>query len=109
MKSKSTIRHVSDTAFWMAQYRAMESDRKDALFRDPFAKVLVGDRGKQISDSMTATQRYSYWTLVIRTHLIDGLIRKYVGEGFTTVINLGAGLDMRPYRMNLPPSVKWDR
>jgi O-methyltransferase involved in polyketide biosynthesis len=29
------IAHVSDTAFWVASYRAAESARPDALFHDP--------------------------------------------------------------------------
>lgn len=29
------IRNVSDTALWVAVYRARETDRPDAVFRDP--------------------------------------------------------------------------
>ncbi|MGD0484992.1 MAG: hypothetical protein ABSB58_10150, partial [Gemmatimonadales bacterium] len=36
------IEHVSDTARWVAVHRAMESERPDALFRDPFARRLAG-------------------------------------------------------------------
>jgi O-methyltransferase involved in polyketide biosynthesis len=32
-----TLTHISDTARWVAHYRAMESKRPDAIFRDPFA------------------------------------------------------------------------
>ena len=31
----SLIENVSDTAFWVAHYRALESERVDALFREP--------------------------------------------------------------------------
>ena len=34
-ESGNPIRNVSDTALWVAVYRAMESERSDALFRDP--------------------------------------------------------------------------
>ena len=34
-----TIENVSDTARWVAVYRAMESERPDAIFRDPFARI----------------------------------------------------------------------
>jgi O-methyltransferase involved in polyketide biosynthesis len=33
----SEIIHISDTALWVAVYRAIESKRKDALFVDPYA------------------------------------------------------------------------
>ena len=42
------IRNVSDTARWVAFYRAMESERPDAVFRDPFARRLAGERGEAI-------------------------------------------------------------
>src|SRR6516165_12354232 len=35
MSSANPIRHVSDTALWVAVYRAQESERADAVFHDP--------------------------------------------------------------------------
>jgi methyltransferase (TIGR00027 family) len=108
MPNPSLIEHVSDTAYWVATYRAAESRRPDALFRDPLAERLVGERGHQIVASMSTTGKYSAWTLVMRTLLIDELIQKQVQGGeVTTVINLGAGLDTRPYRLNMPSTVHW--
>ena len=49
MSSATPIRHISDTALWVAVYRAQESERADAVFRDPFARKLAGDRGAQIA------------------------------------------------------------
>jgi hypothetical protein len=37
------IQHISDTARWAAVYRARETERNDALFRDPFARRLAGE------------------------------------------------------------------
>lgn len=105
--SESSIQHVSDTALWVAHYRAVESERPDALFRDPFAEILVGERGRKIAESMQATSPYARWTIVIRTRVIDEFIQKLVAEGVDLVINLGAGLDTRPYRMELPASLRW--
>src|SRR5947209_5296580 len=101
------INHVSDTATWVAYYRALESDRPDALFHDPFAKILDGEKGKKISESMKSTSKYTQWTIVIRTVIIDRFIEKMISEGVDTVLNLGAGLDSRPYRMTLPKSLLW--
>lgn len=44
---------------------------------------------------------------MIRTSVIDDLIRTAVAGGVDTVVNLGAGLDARPYRLELPASLKW--
>ena len=35
MAEPNPIRNVSDTALWVAVYRAMESERSDAHFHDP--------------------------------------------------------------------------
>jgi len=103
---ESRIRNISDTARWVAVYRARETERKDALFRDPFARRLAGERGEQITDSMSFTAKNS-WPFVARTWLIDHVISNQVKLGTDMVINLAAGLDTRPYRMNLPGSLQW--
>jgi methyltransferase (TIGR00027 family) len=101
------IKDVSDTSFWVAYYRAKESERPDAMFRDPYAKLLVGHHGKEISDSMGVTGKYTSFAVITRTVIIDRFIEKWISEGVDAVINLGAGLDARPYRMNLPASLPW--
>lgn len=102
----SPIRNVSDTARWVAVYRARESERPDAVFRDPFARRLAGERGEQITRSMKFADKTS-WPFVARTWLIDRIISEQVRAGADLVINLAAGLDARPYRMELPPSLQW--
>jgi methyltransferase (TIGR00027 family) len=101
------IKDVSDTSYWVAYYRAKETDRPDALFHDPLSKVLIGDHGKNIAEDMKKMGRYTEWSVVTRTVMIDDYIQIAIKEGIDTVINLGAGLDTRPYRMNLPQSLKW--
>jgi methyltransferase (TIGR00027 family) len=105
--AKNTIDHISDTAIWMASYRAIESERADALFRDPLAKVLIGDRGAAITQLMKKFAPYAYWSLVMRTCVIDSYLNESISGGYRTVINLGAGLDTRPYRLDLPNDVLW--
>jgi methyltransferase (TIGR00027 family) len=102
-----SIQHVSDTALWVAHYRAIESEQPAPLFHDPLAKVLVGDRGRKIAQSMRATSRYTQWSVVIRTCVIDSFIQRLVSEGVDMVVNLGAGLDTRPYRLKLPKTLRW--
>ncbi|HEX5051508.1 MAG TPA: class I SAM-dependent methyltransferase, partial [Planctomycetota bacterium] len=46
------IRNVSDTALWVAMYRAFESERPDAIFRDPYARRLAGERGEAIVSTL---------------------------------------------------------
>ena len=100
------IKNVSDTALWVAVYRADETKRPDALFKDPFAERLVGDRGREIAANMPHTG-IMQWVLVVRTVAIDRLVMKAIEEGADTILNLGAGLDTRPYRMKLPANLRW--
>src|ERR1044072_2913803 len=74
MATDDTLEHVSDTALWVAYYRGEESERADALFRDPHARRLAGERGQRIAAAMGPTARYTRWTLVIRTVIIDRFI-----------------------------------
>jgi methyltransferase (TIGR00027 family) len=106
MSSANPIRHISDTALWVAVYRAKESERADAVFRDPYARKLAGDRGMQIAAAMPFAQRHS-WGYIARTWLVDQVIEREVQQGTDMVINLAAGLDSRPYRMQLPASLRW--
>lgn len=104
---EESLPDISDTARWVAVYRALESERKDALFQDPFAARLAGERGREIANKMPGSVRRNSWPLVIRTVLIDQLILKSVKEGADRVLNLAAGLDTRPYRLRLPASLLW--
>lgn len=100
------IQNVSDTALWVATYRAHESDRPDALFNDPYAARLAGERGHAIAANARFSM-YVSWSVVIRTVVIDDFVQRLVRDGVDTVVNLGAGLDTRPYRLALPSSLRW--
>ena len=101
------IRDVSDTALWVAIYRAQESERKDALFLDPYARRLAGERGQRIVDSVPQGRAWS-WPMVVRTKCFDDIVLQSLrDEGFDTVLNLAAGLDARPWRLDLPRETRW--
>jgi methyltransferase (TIGR00027 family) len=87
------IESISDTARWVAVYRAMETARPDAIFRDPFADRLAGQRGREILDGMAQGRAYA-WPMIVRTAVFDEIV-------------LAAGLDARPWRLPLPPSLHW--
>jgi len=105
-QTQAPIRNISDTACWSAVYRARETERPDALFRDPFARRLAGDRGEQIAANIPFGDRNT-WSWVTRTVLFDRFITDQVRDGADMVINLAAGLDARPYRLTLPASLQW--
>ena len=106
MTVSSSIEHVSDTAFLIAHFRAVESARADALFRDPLAAVLAGARGNAIAAGWP-TVAMTAWMTAVRTVVIDDYVRAAVARGVDVIVNLGAGLDTRPYRLDLPAALHW--
>ena len=104
--NESPISNVSDTARWVAVYRARESARADALFHDPYAQLLAGERGQAIAALMPRQAR-SGWPMIARTKLMDDLILATIAQGCDCVVNLAAGFDTRPFRLKVPTSLRW--
>lgn len=100
------ITNVSDTARWVATYRATETARHDALFHDRLADRLAGDRGRAMVAAAPRAMRNGWW-LVARTKVIDDIVVDAIGDGCDRVLNLAAGLDTRPFRLDLPPEFRW--
>jgi methyltransferase (TIGR00027 family) len=106
-ETSTVIENISDTALWVAFYRAMETERPDAHFKDPFARTLAGARGEEMVRKIPGAQRNA-WAMIVRTCLFDEIILRLINEkGVDTVLNLAAGLDTRPYRLSLPASLSW--
>jgi methyltransferase (TIGR00027 family) len=98
------IRSISDTARWVAFHRATESERSDAIFHDPYARRLAGERGEQIGRRL----HQNAWAIAVRTYLFDQAIGSLLSkEPIDMLVNLAAGLDSRPYRLELPSGLRW--
>lgn len=102
--SEPLIRSLADTACWVAYHRATESDRPDNIFRDPYARCLAGERGALIGRELYENA----WAVAVRTHLFDCAIRELLSRNLVGMaVNLGAGLDSRPYRLELSERLPW--
>lgn len=104
--TKRPVRSIADTALWVAYFRARESERTDAIFRDPHAERLMGERGVEIAHSLRDGNKQE-WLWAARTYLCDEFVAREVAAGADLILNLAAGLDTRPYRMDLPASLRW--
>ncbi|KAJ8613423.1 hypothetical protein CTAYLR_002292 [Chrysophaeum taylorii] len=111
--SMASASFVGGTAFGVAYERAVESARDDALFVDPYASLLAGKQGNEFSTtfghlddpSKLWPRFHKDWTAV-RTHFIDRRLEAFEGR---QVVNLGAGFDTRPFRLDMPSdSVVWE-
>ena len=89
------IEHVSDTARWVAVYRAMETERPDAIFKDPFARRLAGERGQAIVDEMKRGRSMA-WAMIVRTAVFDEIILDVIRrEKVDLVVNLAVARIVR--------------
>ena len=104
--AKTTVRNISDTARWAAVFRARETKRPDAMFRDPYAERLAGQAGEDIANTLPEGNSHA-WAWVARTYLFDEFISKEIAQGADLILNLAAGLDARPYRLALPSNLQW--
>jgi methyltransferase (TIGR00027 family) len=104
--AKSLVSNISDTARWVAYFRARETERPDALFRDPYASRLAGKTSFEIAHSLPDGNKHE-WGWVARTYLFDQFVSREIQTGVDVVLNLAAGLDARPYRMDLPHELYW--
>jgi methyltransferase (TIGR00027 family) len=94
------------TAFWIAAVRARETERRDRLFADPYARDLAGQRGFEV---MAASERASgrgNAFIPVRVRWFDDLIVSEVAQARQVVL-LGAGLDTRAFRLDLPADLDW--
>jgi methyltransferase (TIGR00027 family) len=98
---------ISDTARLTAHARAREAERPDALFTDPYAVRLAGIVGGELANESGGASTIT-GAIACRTKVFDDLVMKKVRqEGVDLVLNLAAGLDTRPWRLNLPPALRW--
>lgn len=101
------IENISDTASWVAYFRALETERPDALFKDPYARRLAGTVGERLVRQLGQAELIER-VMAVRTAVFDELIIECVSSrGVDLIVNLGAGLDTRPWRLPLPSPVQW--
>jgi methyltransferase (TIGR00027 family) len=91
---------LGSTAVSVAACRAVESVRIDAWFHDELARHVVTTAGfpPTLSRGLVA------W-VAVRTRFLDELVKNTVADGVSQVVIVGAGLDSRAYRLDLPRDV----
>lgn len=105
--NEGKITHVSDTALMVAACRAHETELEDAYVRDPFAARLAGERGPAILQGLPHSNVVRLG-IAIRTRFVDELLLEALAaHSIATVLSVGCGLDTRPWRLNLAPTLRW--
>lgn len=103
----SPYNNISETAYWMAAYRALDSQSKESVIQDFLADKFADPKGFKFLNKLPLGKNFS-WIFNTRTKIFDEIILNFIRhEKITTVVNLAAGFDMRPYRLDLPSSLTW--
>jgi methyltransferase (TIGR00027 family) len=100
------MQEISRTALWVAGIRAIESERKNPLFRDPFARRLAGDAFVDDLKRQNTTNGAMPPAIEVRTRWLDDQIALGVGRGIQQLVILAAGMDARAYRLSLPTGTR---
>ncbi len=104
-REEATMHAVSYTAQWMAAARALESEREDALYTDPFARDLAEPRGFELIDRYRGGGLLPF--ISIRTRFLDDAIASALADGgIQQVVLIAAGMDTRAFRLEWPEDVE---
>ena len=110
-----SLSEVNETSIGVALVRAMESQRSDRLFNDPYAQEFVAAspeylarRAAEASRNPGIRQLGASLTahVVVRTRFYDMYLLDACAAGCTQVVLLAAGLDARAYRLDFPSAVR---
>jgi methyltransferase (TIGR00027 family) len=113
-------RGVDRTAIFVSRTRMQEGRRPDALFRDPFAEVVMSELADSpemsqlagivdaASSKVQAGQhdgdKFAYFA--VRTRYFDDRLLAATRRGISQVAVLAAGLDGRPVRLDWPTGTR---
>src|SRR5271170_8325005 len=110
---------VGTTAVMVAAARAVETERPDALIRDPYAKLLVEGANagvlweamldpdvtakiEALDEESAAHLHHMRGYQAVRTKFFDTYFADAVAAGIRQMVILAAGLDSRAYRLDWP-------
>lgn len=110
---------VGTTAVMVAAARAVETERPDALIRDPYAKLLITSTGagvfweamldpavaarvEALDAESAARLEHMRSYQAVRTNFFDTYFKDAVADGIRQVVILASGLDSRAYRLDWP-------
>ena len=91
----------------MAACRALESESPDGFVHDPFAARLAGERGPAMLGALARPEMMRFGIGVRCRFMDELLLEALASKPITTVLSVGCGLDTRPWRLELPPDLRW--
>jgi len=94
--------------------RAIQSQWKDPILRDPWAEEAMRHIDYDLSKQLTGVASWSMWKdigpaiIATRAATFDLLTTRYLADHpEATVLHVGCGMDSRVFRVDPPASVRW--
>jgi methyltransferase (TIGR00027 family) len=87
------------SARMIAGVRATETRSRSPLVQDRWADELAGPHGRLLADRFMHTLPQLQCMVAARTADVDRLVANLLSLGLTQLVLIGAGYDMRPYRL----------
>ena len=84
----------------------MRARESGGLFEDPFAARIAGEHGVALAARFCERSPQLGGMVAARTRHLDMQILEYVRNGGRDLVLLGAGYDMRPFRLGLPAGMR---
>ncbi len=89
-----TINDIGATAFYIAGIRAMEKDRDEPLFRDPYADLFLSDEWRARTQQLVDVH-FVADAIRLRTVALNNILEDETARGVRQIVTLGCGFDMR--------------
>jgi len=96
------IKHVTGTAFIVAEFRARENEQANPLYVDRIVPLFLDERTKQTANAISSGFPAAEKNDRIRTRYLDDRLDEQLALGCRQVVILGAGLDTRAVRKRSP-------
>ncbi|CAM9119977.1 unnamed protein product [Phaeothamnion confervicola] len=102
---------AAETARVVAAARAIETELEDGVINDPFARVLAGETQITLMRNLLTARSSTKGHLIsaARARIVDDMVMEEAafllqstGADSIQVVNLGSGMDTRPWRLESP-------
>ena len=91
------INEIGATAFVIAAIRAVESEKPNPLFNDPYAEWFSNDRARAVAQQLDEVFPPSTSMVRFRTRYFNRFVEQGIAAGARQVVLLGGGFDMRAH------------
>ena len=91
------INEIGATAFVIASIRALEDEKSEPLFSDPYAKWFSNERARAAARQLDVAFPPSTAMVRFRTRYFNRFVERGTAAGARQVVLLGGGFDMRAH------------